>query len=175
MSCSSMPLDEVCGPRVGWGGHGGDGDGGDGGDGTSFKNGDTETRGGATRESNGHRSVADAGPAIGCHRPGRAINRRPTDTSCSRISPQLASAGRRLIARRARRHRRSPVTAPPPINQIPPCLRFSELKLVPCPPSPPSPTNASLPLHPRLPHRSRRRRTRRSSRRLRSHSRRSRC
>jgi len=38
-----MPLDEVCGPRVGWGGHGGDGDGGDGGDGTSFKNGDTET------------------------------------------------------------------------------------------------------------------------------------
>jgi len=34
-------------------------------------------------------------------RPGRAINRPPTDTSCSRSYQQLASAGGRLIARRA--------------------------------------------------------------------------
>ena len=102
-------------------------DGGDGGHGTSFN---SETR--SNGDESGIRGLlsADDGPAIG-----RAV--RSADTPGSQVTQSahrdLWSRGiSRSPAARARRHRRTHLVASSP------CLRFSELKLVPCPPSPPS-------------------------------------
>ena len=118
-------------------GDGGGGDGGDGGHGTSFKNGDTEKR----RLRSSWRS--EPMPA----RPSAGPSNQPTPRGHKlRVTcRQLAPAGRRLIARRARAAASAADRRLPGVHSV--SLRPSVspfLKLVPLPPSTPSPETAIL-------------------------------